>query len=127
MCIRDSSWIFHCRTFHFQNPFLLAVIDFPRPDIGEGGTPMRRTLKSVTTLVVVLILITAPVVGQTTKAKPEDVGISTERLKRVHELIQRHLDAGSFSGAVTLVARNGRIAHLEAQGLMDIETKKPCL
>jgi CubicO group peptidase (beta-lactamase class C family) len=86
---------------------------------------MRRTLKSVTTLVVVLILITAPVVGQTTKAKPEDVGISTERLKRVHELIQRHLDAGSFSGAVTLVARNGRIAHLEAQGLMDIETKKP--
>jgi len=86
---------------------------------------MRRTLKSVTTLVVVLILITAPVVGQTTKAKPEDVGISTERLKRVHELIQRHLDAGSFSGAVTLVARNGRIAHLEAQGLMDIGTKKP--
>jgi CubicO group peptidase (beta-lactamase class C family) len=39
--------------------------------------------------------------------------------------MQRHIDAGSFSGAVTLVARNGRIAHLEAQGLMDIETRKP--
>jgi CubicO group peptidase (beta-lactamase class C family) len=86
---------------------------------------MRRTLKPVTTLVVVLILLSAPIVGQSPKAKPEDVGMSTERLKRVHELIQRHLDAGSFSGAVTLVARNGRIAHLEAQGLMDIETKKP--
>ena len=32
---------------------------------------------------------------------------------------------GSFSGSVTLVARNGRVAHLEAQGLMDVETRKP--
>jgi|KBSSwiStaDraftv2_1062776.scaffolds.fasta_scaffold00540_28 CubicO group peptidase (beta-lactamase class C family) len=86
---------------------------------------MRCTLKSVATFVIALVLLSAPMLGQTTKAKPEDVGMSTERLKRVHELIQRNLDAGSFSGAVTLVARNGRIAYLEAQGLMDIETKKP--
>jgi CubicO group peptidase (beta-lactamase class C family) len=39
--------------------------------------------------------------------------------------MQRHIAAGDFSGSVTLVARNGRIAHLEAQGLMDIETRKP--
>ena len=30
-----------------------------------------------------------------------------------------------ISGAVTLVARKGRVAHLEAHGLMDIESKKP--
>ena len=39
--------------------------------------------------------------------------------------MQRHIAAGSFSGAVTLVARNGRIAHHEAHGVMDLETKKP--
>ena len=39
--------------------------------------------------------------------------------------MQRHIDARTFSGAVTLVARNGRIAHFEAQGLMDLESKKP--
>ena len=39
--------------------------------------------------------------------------------------MQRHITAGSFSGAVTLVARNGRIAYHEAQGVMDLETKKP--
>jgi hypothetical protein len=39
--------------------------------------------------------------------------------------VQRHIAAGSFSGAVTLVARNGRIAHHEAQGLMDLDAKKP--
>jgi CubicO group peptidase (beta-lactamase class C family) len=56
--------------------------------------------------------------------KPEDVGLSSERLGRIHEAVQRHLDAGSISGAVTLVARQGRIAHLEAHGLMDLESKK---
>jgi len=58
-------------------------------------------------------------------AKPEDVGLSTARLKHVAELVQRHIDAGSFSGAVTLVARNGRIAYYEAAGSMDLEAKKP--
>ena len=50
--------------------------------------------------------------------------MSSERLARIHEAVQRHIDAGSLSGAVTLVARHGRIAHLEAHGLMDIESKK---
>ncbi|MDO8793283.1 MAG: serine hydrolase domain-containing protein [Vicinamibacterales bacterium] len=58
-------------------------------------------------------------------AKPEDVGMSSDRLRRVHDLVQRHIDAKNFSGAVTLVARNGRVAHLEAHGLMDLESKKP--
>jgi len=61
----------------------------------------------------------------TPTGKPEDVGISSARLERVDELVQRHIDAGSFTGAVTLVARNGRIVRLEAQGLMDLEQKKP--
>src|SRR5439155_636895 len=39
--------------------------------------------------------------------------------------IQRRIDAGEISGAITAVARNGRIAHFEAKGLMDIETRKP--
>ncbi len=56
---------------------------------------------------------------------PESVGLSSERLERIGELIDRHIDAGSFSGAVTLVARNGRIAHLEAHGLMDVEAGTP--
>lgn len=51
--------------------------------------------------------------------------MSGERLKRVHESIQRHIDAGSISGAVTIVARRGRVVHFESHGLMDIESKKP--
>ena len=51
--------------------------------------------------------------------------MSTERLKRIHESIQRHIDAGEISGAVTVVARRGRVVHFEAHGLMDMESKKP--
>src|SRR5688572_4719591 len=58
-------------------------------------------------------------------AKPEEVGLSSERLQRIGEAVQRHIDAGNVSGAVTLVARKGRIAHFEARGMMDLESKRP--
>jgi CubicO group peptidase (beta-lactamase class C family) len=63
--------------------------------------------------------------ASTPSGKPEDVGLSTQRLERVTELVERHIDAGSFSGAVTLVARDGRIVHHEAQGSMDLEANRP--
>ena len=62
--------------------------------------------------------------GSLMSAKPEDVGLSAERLARIHDAVQRHIDAGLLSGAVTLVARDGKIAHLEAHGLMDLESKR---
>ena len=69
--------------------------------------------------------IVAVVHGATPATQPEDVGLSTARLARVTQLMQRHIDARTFSGAVTLVARHGRIAHFEAQGVMDLESRKP--
>lgn len=57
--------------------------------------------------------------------KPEDAGMSSARLHRIHEAVQRHIDAHEISGAVTLVSRRGRIVHFEAHGLMDLEAKKP--
>jgi CubicO group peptidase (beta-lactamase class C family) len=37
----------------------------------------------------------------------------------------RHVEADDISGAVTLVARKGRIAHFEAHGVMDLDSQKP--
>ncbi len=83
-------------------------------------------MRRIGTLVLIAAAVLAwPLSAATPTAKPEEVGFSTERLQRINELVQRHITAGSFSGAVTLVARNGRIAHFEAQGLMDIESRKP--
>src|SRR5436190_15753024 len=57
--------------------------------------------------------------------KPEDVGLSSERLQRINEAVQRYIDSGQITGAVTVVARRGKVAHFEAQGLMDVESKTP--
>lgn len=51
--------------------------------------------------------------------------MSSERLQRIHEAVQHHIDAHDVSGAVTLVARKGRIVHFEANGLMDMAAAKP--
>jgi CubicO group peptidase (beta-lactamase class C family) len=58
-------------------------------------------------------------------SKAEDVGMSSERLKRIHPMIQGHIDANDFSGAVTLVARKGKMIHFEAHGFADVEAKAP--
>jgi CubicO group peptidase (beta-lactamase class C family) len=58
-------------------------------------------------------------------AKPEDVGLSADRLQRIHEAMARHIPAGDIAGGVTLVARKGRLVHLEAHGVMDLESRKP--
>ena len=54
-------------------------------------------------------------------AKPEDVGLSSDRLARITHMMQRHIDAGEISGGVTLVARRGHIAHFEAHGSTALE------
>jgi CubicO group peptidase (beta-lactamase class C family) len=58
-------------------------------------------------------------------ARPEDVGLSTERLARIGQMMKRHIDAGHIQGGVTAIARRGKVAHFEAYGLMDIEAQRP--
>jgi CubicO group peptidase (beta-lactamase class C family) len=57
--------------------------------------------------------------------KPESVGLSSERLQRISQMIGRRIAAGEIAGAVTIVARKGKVAHLSAQGVMDVESKQP--
>ena len=58
-------------------------------------------------------------------AKPEEVGLSSERLQRINQMIQRRIASGDLTGAVTIVARRGKVAHLNVQGVMDLDSKQP--
>lgn len=49
-------------------------------------------------------------------ADPAEVGMSAESLARVDALLEEKITDGEFPGAVILVARNGKIAHLSALG-----------
>ena len=52
-------------------------------------------------------------------------GFSSARLARVAPALQRGIAAGELTGAVTLLARRGRLAHLEAVGSADLEADRP--
>ena len=55
-------------------------------------------------------------------AKPEDVGMSRERLARIGERLGADIEAGLLPGAVTLVARHGRVVHFKTHGVQDPAT-----
>ena len=58
-------------------------------------------------------------------AAPHEVELSADRLARISATAQEFIDDGQLAGAVTVVARRGKVAHLEPHGMMDIETNKP--
>jgi CubicO group peptidase (beta-lactamase class C family) len=59
------------------------------------------------------------------EAEPEDVGLSSARLGNVTRLVQGYVDGGKIPGAISLVARRGRVVHFETYGKADAETDKP--
>jgi len=81
----------------------------------------RRRFVSVTA---VAALAASGLAAAPTLSKPEDVGMSAERLTRIQPMIQGHIDGKDFSGAVTLVARRGKVVHFDAHGLADVEAHK---
>ena len=59
--------------------------------------------------------------------KPDAVaaGMSAERLARIAPRMKEFVDAGKSPGIVTLVARHGQVASLEAVGFQDLGSKTP--
>src|SRR6516165_10039320 len=57
-------------------------------------------------------------------AKPEDVGLSSERLARVNGWAQRLVDDGRLPGMTTMVLRRGRLVYFNICGLADVKREK---
>jgi CubicO group peptidase (beta-lactamase class C family) len=80
-----------------------------------------------TSILVVLagLAISAQAPATAPKVAPASVGVSTERLERLHQGMQGFVDRKEVSGIVTLVAREGKVVDLHAVGMQDIEKKTP--
>ncbi|MBZ5682262.1 MAG: beta-lactamase family protein [Acidobacteriia bacterium] len=77
-------------------------------------------------LVACLLLTTASLFAQDLPlAKPESVGLSSDRLERIAATVQRNIDDKRIAGAVTLVSRRGKVVWFKPQGMMDREAAKP--
>jgi len=76
---------------------------------------------------ITLALLTGPAGAQAPlpSARPEQVGLSTERLGQLGQVLRQEIAKGKIPGAVALVARKGRIAYHEAFGARDPATRAP--
>jgi CubicO group peptidase (beta-lactamase class C family) len=79
---------------------------------------MKRLASLVTLLGVLVLAVSAWAHGLPT-ARPEEVGLSSERLQRVSRALAGEIEAGKIPGAVALVARKGKVVYFESFGVRD--------
>ena len=58
-------------------------------------------------------------------ATPYEVGLSMKQLECISATTQQFIDEERLAGAVTVVARHGKVVHFKAHGMMDIAANKP--
>jgi len=82
---------------------------------------MRRLLLATTAA----LFIAAPVLAQglPRAAKPEEVGLSSDKLKAFTARLKEGVDKGEIPGVVAIIVRNGKVAYVDAVGFRDREEK----
>lgn len=63
--------------------------------------------------------------GALPRATPESVGLSSERLGRVTQMLQQLVSRGAVPGIVAAVSRRGKLVFLETHGVQDLQTRVP--
>ncbi len=61
------------------------------------------------------------VIESNLEARPEEVGLSSRRLGNVSRLVHGYVDDGKIPGAITMIARGGKVVFYETIGQMDVE------
>ena len=72
------------------------------------------------------LIFIVPIEAQTLpQAKPEQVGLSSERLQRITDTLKADVDKKIIPGAVVLIVRHGKVAFYETVGVRDPATNAP--
>jgi CubicO group peptidase (beta-lactamase class C family) len=121
------------RIRHVINGQLVADWSDPNPELCEAG-PIGLQLHSNTEPQEVrfrgLVLVENPAdvlvtavnrdAGLLLNGAPAESGMDAEALQKIGQRMREFVDANQIAGAVTLVARRGRVVHLDAAGHADI-------
>lgn len=81
-------------------------------------------MQSLAKLLIFTLLVSTAEAQKLGTADPEDVGISSDRLSRLDEVIQQAISEGQTPGAVVLVARRGKIVFRQAYGHRSLVPEK---
>jgi CubicO group peptidase (beta-lactamase class C family) len=85
---------------------------------------MKPLCKFASFLLLVLLTGTA-VAADLPTARPESVGMSTQRLGRLKSEMQALVDRNQLPGVVTMVAKDGKVVEFEVAGKRDVESGAP--
>jgi len=100
-----------------------------RPRLVSKGDFMIKSITSVSALAACLVLsaqaqkpaaAAAHHTSDVTVVSPESVGFSSQRLERLHALMQDATDKKEIAGAVTLLARHGKVVDYRVYGKRDL-------
>lgn len=99
-------------------------------DLAVSGlaTPRRTVLRAAAASVAVLCALSwsaQALARDLPAAKPESVGMSSERLARIGQWLKADVDAKKIPGAVVLVLRQGKVVYYEAVGSVDPASGAP--
>src|SRR4026209_582776 len=78
----------------------------------------------VLTMCAVAVVIAAQPVALP-RAAPASVGLDPNPLKEATALLNQFVSDRKVAGAVAAIARNGKVAYLEALGFQNLETRTP--
>jgi CubicO group peptidase (beta-lactamase class C family) len=83
---------------------MVALVAFPFAPMAQQAQPQPAARHTIDMTVV----------------KPETVGFSSERLERLHALMQQTVDTKELAGIVTILARHGKVVDYRAYGQRDM-------
>jgi len=86
---------------------------------------MKRNYGSVILVTFFCLLFSSASWSEISIAKPEDVGLSSERINSFGTTLKAHIEKGVIPGAVVMVAREGKIVYFESFGMRDSDTSSP--
>ena len=85
----------------------------------------RINSRLIFTFVILVLSSSTTVAADFSRARPEGLGMSSERLGRLDTVLNSYVEKDQIAGQVLLVLRNGRIVHSLANGKRDIGTGEP--
>lgn len=91
----------------------------------NAPVPVARPALSVLFALTFGAFISTTSVAELEQGVPEALGLSTERLERLGDALSGYVGREEVAGSVTLVARYGEVAYLEAFGERDRESGSP--
>jgi len=84
-----------------------------------------KSVRNFASFLLLVLLTCAAGAADLPTAKPESVGMSTQRLGKLKSEMQALVDRNQLPGVVTMVAKDGKIVEFDVAGKRDVESGAP--